>query len=159
MTTQLSPEDITVDPEDAHYVHNHKWYLLTKGSCRYARKRDGSFLHRLILPTPPGMVVDHINGDGLDNRKANLRIVSRSQNQANMRKPTHRRGKPCRSPYKGTMPKPNGSWASKITKEGKQHYIGSFPTEIDAAQAYNYAAWRLFGEFAHMNEAPDASHP
>ena len=92
--------------------------------------------------------VDHWNGDGLDNRRRNLRAATPSQNQHNRRK---RLG--CSSRFKGVhWHKRHGKWAAKIRIDGRQLHLGYFPVERDAAAAYNLAANQEFGEFALTNE-------
>ncbi len=109
-------------------------------------------LHRLILGKPSkGMVTDHINHNGLDNRKENLRFATRGQNQQN-----RRAGKNSSSQYLGV------SWLAKhqlwqvmIKHNGKRYYLGSFRCEHQAALAYNKKAIELHGEFANLNVVPE----
>ena len=104
-------------------------------------------MHRIILMAPPGAQVDHKNGDGLDNRRDNIRSASSAQNQMN--KPKNRRSK---SPYKGiTFDKSTGQWQAQIKAEGQTRYLGQFPDAILAAKAYDAAATKYFGEFAFLN--------
>ena len=103
-------------------------------------------LHRDILGNPEGKVVDHINGNKLDNRKYNLRVCSIKENIRNS-KP-----KEGTSKYKGVhWDKSRNKWVSsiKVDREGK--YLGRFNKEIDAAKAYDVAAEKYFGEFARLN--------
>jgi hypothetical protein len=108
-------------------------------------------LHRLVMaPIPPGIEVDHINGHRLDNRRANLRLVTRQQNLfnrcANLNTPTG---------YKGiTFTK--GRWKARIQKDGSAYSLGCYDEPEAAALAYNLAAKRLFGEYARLN---DVDHP
>lgn len=79
----------TVDEEDFEYLSQWNWYAKPSGkrNC-YAHAYNGGnrmYMHRLLLNPPKGMYIDHINGNGLDNRKTNLRIVTLSQNQGNRR--------------------------------------------------------------------------
>lgn len=95
----------------------------------------------------PNEQVDHINGDGLDNRKSNLRICNGSQNRCNKGKPKNNT-----SGYKGvTWHTPNKKWVAQIAVNGKHSYIGSFKTKEEAAKAYNKKAKELHGEFARLN--------
>jgi hypothetical protein len=105
-------------------------------------------MQNVILPPPEGRLVDHENQDGLDNRRANLRIATRSQNNANQR-----RRKDNTSGYKGVVwHKRERRWQAQIQVEGKCLYLGGFDDPKDAAQAYNVAAFTHFGEFARLNE-------
>jgi len=92
-------------------------------------------------------MVDHVNGDGLDNRRSNLRIVRPGQNQYNSH--TVRKGT---SKYKGvTFHKRLKKWQASIRKQGKATHLGTFEHEVDAAVAYDKAALKLFKGFAHPN--------
>ena len=139
-----------VDDEDFEYLSKFKWHL--KRSSKKARvvyavahepntTRNSTKLrmHRLILPGVKE--VDHINGDGLDNRRQNLRAATKSQNMMNMKK--HRDNV---AGYKGVSR--NGiRWVARIGFER----IGAFRSPIEAARAYDAAASFLFGEFARLN--------
>jgi len=104
-------------------------------------------LHRLIMNAPKGLVVDHINGDSLDNRRANLRLATHSQNQCNKRK-----RKNTSSQFIGVFfNKKRRSWWSQIRVNGKSLWLGCFDSEIDAAKAYDAAAKKYHGEFARLN--------
>ena len=105
------------------------------------------YAHRLITKAPAGYLVDHINGDTLDNRLCNLRVCSASQNSMN--KP---RGANNTSGYKGVcLHKPSGRWVSSIkTPSGKRVYLGYFDTPEDASEAYKVAAKEYHREFANV---------
>lgn len=145
------------DWEDWPRVMGYWWRLSTeRGSTRYAQahdshdtsKRKRVAMHRLILSARDGDVVDHINGDGLDNRRSNLRIVTIQQNAFNQK---HHGGS---SRHKGVSYRTDsGTWRAYITKDGKRRYLGTFASEDDAARAYNNEAERLFGEHAKLNAA------
>ncbi|WP_412102526.1 HNH endonuclease [Paenibacillus alvei] len=94
-------------------------------------------------------VVDHINGDPLDNRRENLRVATRNENCRN-----RRRRKRYKYRFKGVTydkDKVVNKWRARISYEGKRHCLGYFYTETEAAKAYNEAAIRLHGEFASLN--------
>ena len=91
-----------------------------------------------------GQTVDHINGDRLDNRRANLRLCDRAQS-------TWNRGPRGGRKFKGVTMLPSGRWQSYITARGCQQYLGLFNTAEEAAAAYDDAARRLHGEFARLN--------
>lgn len=145
-----------IDEDDYKLVSEFKWFVDIKGKQKYAKCKkyigrvSGKYiykrlyLHRLIMNPPKGMDVDHINGNGLDNRRCNLRICTRSQNIRNAI------GKKGTSQYKGVCRHRN-SWLASITKDYKQIHIGHYSTEIEAAKAYDKKAKELFGEFAKFN--------
>lgn len=142
-----------VDDEDYDLLMQYSWQVEkrrlyavgnTKGSIK---ERKRLRMHRLIMDAPADMQVDHINGDGLDNRKCNLRICSNSQNMMNGRK-----RKNGTSKYKGVSYfKRDGRWRAVISNFGKYTHIGYFDTEEEAAMAYNEIARNIFGEFAWLN--------
>ena len=102
-------------------------------------------MHREIINAPAGMQIDHINGNGLDNRKANLRLCNNAQNQQNRRKRSR-----ATSLFKGVGWHDN-RWRARITVNGKQIEIGRFKSEFLAAEAYDQKAIELFSEFANLN--------
>jgi hypothetical protein len=139
-----------IDDEDYEKLKNYKFYAHTdcyNWYCECKIKRRQTKMHRLILNPKNNEQVDHINGNGLDNRRCNLRIATQSQNRANSKK---QRNTP--SKYKGAYWKePNKKWQSMIQKNEKIYYLGLFEKEEDAAKAYDKAAKELFGEFARLN--------
>lgn len=139
---QLNEEDFTrVDDEDFEYLSNWNWFY----SSGYAATRAGEKIHRKIMQCPVGKQVDHINGDKLDNRKQNLRIVTASQNCKNRSKIANTTSK-----FKGVSRK-GEKWRSYIKINKKQKSLGVFNTEIEAALAYDVAAIIEHGEFAKLN--------
>jgi hypothetical protein len=137
-----------VDDEDYELVSQYKWYP-EKGTNTYYAKgnignkfRDGSIrMHNLIL----GKLVDHINGDGLDNRRENLRLCTNSQNQMN-------KVAWGKSNFKGVdFHIGSKLWRSRIQLNGKSIFIGRFSSEEAAALAYDAKAKELFGDFAKLN--------
>lgn len=138
-----------VDAADLQLVAAIRWRRSNKG---YATGRwpgpDGqmrsSFMHRLILGAPPGLQVDHINHDRLDNRRSNLRLATGSQNNANRR---HADGK-----YRGVIyNRGKRKWQAYLGVRGRQLHLGYFETAEQAAAAYNDAARREFDAFATLN--------
>ena len=106
-------------------------------------------MHREMLSPPPGMDVDHINGNPLDNRRANLRVCTRSENNGNLRRPRHNT-----SGFKGVCwEKWSGKWKATIKVKGKSRSLGRFLTPEDAHGAYCAAARAVWGEFAYDGES------
>lgn len=151
-----------VDADMYDLLANFKWQILRKHTgdikARTAvydpGKQSGQrtvFMHRLVMNAPDDAVVDHINHNGLDNRRANLRICSNTQNTWNARKK-----KKAISPYKGVHPC-RKRWRARITFNGKTYNIPlTYATQEEAARAYNKAAKTLYGEFACLNTIPFA---
>lgn len=140
-----------VDPEDFGLLDEHKWWLrATSEHLRYAaRKENGKmiYMHREILNTPAGMHTDHINGNGLDNRKSNLRICTPTQNQHNSIKWAN-----TSSRFKGVSWKKSArKWEAYIRINKKLIHLGHYNSEIKAAEAYDDKAIEIFGEFANLN--------
>jgi len=100
-------------------------------------------MHTLLTGWP---ITDHMNGNGLDNRRTNLRRASRSQNMANRRKLSG-----SSSAYKGVSLQSDGKWKAQIGHARRRIYLGLFCTADGAARAYDEAARQLFGEFAALN--------
>lgn len=124
----------------------HHWYAITFiGSGHTARRRVS--MHRLLMSAPPGIQVDHIDGDGLNNQRSNLRLGTNGQNQAN------RRTAFGASRFKGVNREKRGKpWRAAIKVDGRKIHLGAFENEIEAARAYDRAALERFGEFACTNE-------
>ena len=106
------------------------WYMTSAGYRR--RRRSTISLHRLLTNAPKGMVVDHINGNGLDNRRENIRVVTYTENLRN-----RGRDRANQSGYKGVSVSGKTRWRARIKHEGKQITIGYFKTPEDAARAYD----------------------
>lgn len=146
---------VMVDDEDYVILNQWKW---TAANCPtnikyYAQRADSKRktvkMHRLIMNCPKGVQVGHINGDTLDNRRENLRLVSPSDNSKNR---SHQKN--AKFPYKGIMNLSRCTikkFGARITIKGKTLFLGCFSTVEEAAKAYNIAALEHFGEFAKLN--------
>jgi hypothetical protein len=156
-----------VDDEDFERINRFKWCVRSfRGRPHYAargiNRGDGRtetvLMHRVICDAPE---VDHVNGDGLDNRRCNLRPATRSQNQANARPRVVYAGKPATSTFKGvSFDKGTRKWRACIRVERRLRYLGVHESERAAALAYNAAALEHYGEFARLNEVPHGDpHP
>ncbi|MFA5293027.1 MAG: AP2/ERF family transcription factor [Phycisphaerae bacterium] len=140
-----------VSLEDYEKLNRHKWRALRSPKCFYAvRSEKGKtiYMHNEVLAPAPGMVIDHIDHNGLNNSRQNLQLATRSQNACNRRK----RDSKCTSKYKGVwFNKREGKWMSAIKVDGKRIYLGYFDNEFDAARAYDIAAKKYHGKFAVLN--------
>lgn len=150
------------DNEDEYFVSQHSWYVwkAPTSDLYYARthiridgKQTTRLFHRLLLNiVDPKTDVDHIDHNGLNNQRENLRVCLRINNSHNRRKTTQKQS----SQYKGVYFVANPSyssrpWRARICIEGKRINIGNFSKEEDAALAYNIEAKKYFGEFAYMS--------
>ena len=153
-----------IDDEDAGLVAGFKWYAMKapqKLEKYYAAGwkdmppgRLFVLLHRLIMNAQPGQVVDHIDRDPLNCRRANLRFVTWAENNHNR----SRCQKPKTTPYKGVyLDQIHGVFRATISMNGKKEYLGTFATAEDGARAWNKRARELHGEFAYQNEVSEES--
>lgn len=140
-----------VDDEDYDFLMQWKWHIVAKGYASRTERNSVNRairMHRAILDAREGQEVDHINGNRLDNRRANLRIATSSQNAMN-RKKIEGAG----SKYKGVCPaRAAGKFIAQIKVNGKTIHLGTFASEKAAAKTYNIAAKKNFGEFARLNK-------
>lgn len=140
-----------VDDEDYEYLNQFKWFYNNGYACkmlpRNGKPQKATFIHKLVMNNPSKRV-DHINGDTLDNRKENLRLVTHSQNIINSKK-----RKNCTSKYKGVFRnKKANKWQAQIRVKQKAIHLGYFTDEVKAAKAYNKAAIKYFKEYARINK-------
>ena len=146
-----------VDDEDFEELSKFRWSVSGDGkryayyARRYVGERSGKLayiaMHTEIMNPPSRMVVDHANGDGLDNRRGNLRVCSHGENMFNKRKYRSQQSSKCVQ----FLPR-SGKWTSRIQCSGVRKYIGFFKTEEEASAAYAKAAAKLFGGFAQCNQ-------
>lgn len=143
----------TVDDEDFDRVNQHKGYARRKGSQYYGARSvilsDGrriqERLHQFLLGVRG---IDHQDGDGLNNRRGNLRRATQTQNMRGSRRKAHG----ATSQYRGvSWYSPSQKWRAKLKTGGQQIHLGHFDSETDAALAYDAAARLLFGDFASPN--------
>ncbi len=139
-----------IDAADVPLVSGGNWCAEVRPHGVYARRCEGSGprkrvirLHRLLMAAPMGHPVDHINGDGLDNRRANLRLATVQQNNHNRRRTAMNT-----SGFKGVhLNRQLNKWRAMIKVSGKQSHLGYFDTPEDAAVAYAKASAKLHGEY------------
>jgi hypothetical protein len=140
-----------IDDEDYELVSKYKWCAIKDRNTYYAQthiykngKRTTRQMHQVILSSKKGQQVDHINGNGVDNRKENLRFADYSQNQQN------KKAVYGSSSYKGVS-RVGNRWKASIGFQMKNFHLGYFSSEEEAALTYNRKATELFGEFASIN--------
>ena len=141
----------TVDAADGKELRKHKWYAYRRGRKIYAVCQTNGktvYMHRMILRPRKGYLVDHIDGNGLNNRRCNLRVCTPAQNRANSR--------PCggASGFVGVYPKGN-KWRASITYRGEFYYLGLFDDPVEAAKARDRKAYEFHGPYAYLNFPED----
>lgn len=137
-----------IDAADVHLVEGYNWYAAKPGRSAYAVRGvwiGGAkiFMHRVILDAPDGVFVDHINGNGLDNRRANLRLATPAQNVQNSGRQSNNT-----SGVRGvSFHKRSRKWQAAICCNRKRTFLGQFDTLQEASQSYATARAALHGEF------------
>lgn len=147
---------VIIDLKNVNLINKYTWFTkkaITGSYYVYAsttinKKETKISLQRLLLGNPENKVIDHINGNTMDNRIENLRICSKSENNKNAKK--NKRG--TSSKYKGVTKRPSGRFGVYIQNNKVIFCVGTFDSEIEAAKAYNKKALELFGEYAKLNE-------
>ena len=143
-----------VNNEDYEMLSKYKWqnnqmgkgYAIT--SIKINNKYSNKYMHQFLIDVSDGYEIDHIDNNGLNNQRDNLRVVTHRQNMMNKVK-----YKNSTSIYKGVCwHKQNKKWQASIRLDKKLHYLGYFIDEKDAAIAYNIKAKELFKEYAYLNE-------
>ncbi len=144
-----------VDDQDFDLVGRFHWTADARGGRVYATRqaRHGAgrrttyYMHRVLMNPPAGLTVDHKNGNGLDNRRSNLRLATRVQNAAN-----RGRSRTNTSGFKGVFyNKPNKAYSARICADNQIIHLGWFKDKTVAARAYDEAARQLHGDFAALN--------
>lgn len=129
------------------HAHGNRHWVYAYRNVKRGNKVTKIMLHRIIMRAPDGMMVDHADGDGLNNRRSNLRLATNSENQRNRR--------PCpasSSNLKGvTWHAGVSKWQAQIKLNGRSKYLGLFATQEAAHAAYSQAASELFGDFARTS--------
>lgn len=142
-----------IDDEDYQRVSKYKWTYdngyAVRGIRLPNRRYKKIMLHRFLINAKPGQFVDHIDGNRSNNTRSNLRICTKAQNGQNRHIPAPNKV----SHYKGVSRTHNtrDRWQALIIANGKRHYLGSFPSQEEAARAYDTKARELHGEFAQLN--------
>lgn len=145
---------VIIDDDSTDLVAGLRWYAMKRGPLVYAESDPRTLprvrMHRLILGAPPGAIVDHINGNGLDNRRSNLRLCTATQNVMNAGpKRTWKR-------FKGVFyARDRQSWWAQIAVDRRRFFGGYHDTEEAAARAYDRMAVLHHGEFARLNFPQD----
>jgi hypothetical protein len=143
-----------IDEEDLPQLSKFVWHAVAAGSAFYAKTNDGRlgsnirWMHRMIMGVGSDQLIDHINGNGLDNRRCNLRVAKPVENSRNSFKTT---APWPTSKYKGVSWR-GRKWGAGITVNGDPIDLGLFVEEEDAARAYDAMALEKFGDFARTNE-------
>ena len=138
------------DEEDSDIVTSMKWHVQKSPNTFYAigyscvkGVRKSHLFHRMLLNPERKNVVDHIDGNGLNNTRSNLRVCSHSENLRNIKKPHDHKGV-CWYAR-------DSKWKAQICHNSKRISLGYFSTKLEAAIAYNNKAKELFGDFANLN--------
>lgn len=139
-----------VDDRDAERISALRWTAQRSDKSEsnfYAtafRNRATVYMHRVVIDAPRGLLVDHINGNGLDNRRSNLRLADRSQNNVN------RGGYTPSSGFRGVYPQKD-RFVARIYRQSVPYHLGMYSDPREAAAAYDRAALDFYGDFARLN--------
>jgi len=150
-----------VDDEDYEYLSQWKWYADVKPYTVYAARairkngiKTSIRMHAIILGLNKGEICDHIDHNGLNNQKANIRKCNASENAKNRRSSINSKSK-----YLGVFPsfRKNNPWRAQIKVNGNKISLGNYKQEINAAMAYDVAAIKYYKEYANLNILADPS--
>lgn len=131
-----------IDDEDFELIEKYKWHY-SQGYAYHGRLS----MHKLLLGVKHGKMIDHINGNGIDNRKSNLRFCTLKENNRNRIIQINNK-----SGYKGVVfAKIPKKWKAILRTDSKSLSLGYFNNKTDAAKCYDFHARKLFGEFAKTN--------
>lgn len=155
LSLQNSNELCMVDDLDYENLLKYKWYIMknnyVRASFRSLKRKDNRIgIHRYLMNCPDHLVVDHIDGNPLNNQRSNLRLATNSQNICNSKKQKNTLSKYIGVSYSKTENRTK-KWRAACEKSNKMIYIGRYQTEIEAALAYNEKVKEIFGEFAKLN--------
>ncbi len=143
----------TVDADDYEEVSKYRWFTIRRGRTLYAARTENGrtvYMHRMLMRPRKGYVVDHIDGNGLNNWRCNLRTCTHAQNQAN------------KAPRGGTSQftgvyRCGDKWVAHVNCRRKYYYVGIFDDEVEAAKARDRKAYELHGEYAYLNFPEDVA--
>jgi len=138
------PFKVLYDDCDHELVSKYRWGINSYGYAVSYKGQSAILMHRLILNAAKGEIIDHINRETYDNRRANLRLCSHGSNMAN-------RASWGSSQYLGVSKLASGKYRALIQYNKKGKGLGTFISEEDAARAYDNAAKEIHGEFANLN--------
>jgi len=138
-----------IDTDDVYLVKPFGWYAKKAPHTHYVVATINKSMvpmHRILLEVPRGVMIDHINRNGLDNRRSNLRQVTNSANVQNsgIRSDNN-------SGYKGVHMRPNGSYQARISYQGRRVVLGHYDDPVLAAKVYDTAARHFFGDHCGLN--------
>jgi hypothetical protein len=141
--------ELLFDPDIEERYGHLAWHVLPNGYAMFTRfrgpKRVRCYAHRLVMCALPGQEIDHINRNKLDNRRANLRFATRSENQQGLMRGRHGLGVTYRPNYRL-------KYEARITKDKVHYHIGRYATAQEARDAYDKAAIEIYGPQAKLNK-------
>lgn len=145
-----------VSPRDYKHIIKYKWHFNGRYAVRTildGKKKKTLYMHRFIMGNPYAKVIDHIDGNGLNNQRNNLRICSHKENFRNQKISKHNT-----SGAKGVVwNNKNENWNARITVDRKRIHLGCFLNKKDAIAAYNRSAKKYYGEYAKKNKEKEGA--